>query len=118
MVVVTSLLRSFRCAGRGVLLACRGRNMRIMVGAAIAVIVVAALCGVSRTHWAILVLCIGVVLSAEAMNSAIERCIDQIERRYDRDVRDIKDLAAGAVLLISGVAAIVGGVVLWPYLAP
>jgi diacylglycerol kinase len=118
MVAVTSLLRSFRCAGRGIVLACRDRNMRIMLGAAIAVIVVAALCSVSSLHWAILVLCIGVVLSAEAMNSAVERCIDQIELRYDREVRDIKDLAAGAVLLISVVAAIVGGVVLWPYLAP
>ena len=71
----------------------------------------------SRLHWTILALCIGTVLTAETMNSAIERLMDRIEPRYDQPVRDIKDLAAGAVLLISGVAAIVGAIVLWPYLA-
>jgi len=118
MVVVIPLLKSFRHAGRGLLLASRDRNMRIMLVGAITVIVVAALCSVSSVHWAILVLCIGVVLTAEAVNTAIERLVDHIEPRYDDNVRDIKDLAAGAVLLISAVAAIVGGVVLWPYLAP
>lgn len=118
MVVVKPLFKSFRHAGRGLLLASRGRNMRIMLIGAIAVIVVAALCDVTSAHWAILALCIGMVLTAEAVNTAVERLMDHIEPRYDDNVRDIKDLAAGAVLLLSGVAAVVGAIVLWPYLAP
>jgi diacylglycerol kinase len=117
MVTVTMLLRSFRNAGRGIALSLRGRNMRIMIVVAIAVVAAAALCEVSGTSWAILLACIGVVLSAETMNSAMERCMDHIEPGYDDAVRDIKDLAAGAVLLVSGIAAIVGGIVLWPYVA-
>jgi len=107
--------RSFRCAWRGLTLAARGRNFRIMLVVALAVIALGVIVGVSGTSWAILLVCIAGVLAGEAMNTAIERLADQIEQRYDQSIGDIKDLAAGAVLLGSGIAALVGVVVFWPY---
>jgi diacylglycerol kinase len=116
MSFVANVARSFRYAWHGVRYAGRERNMRIMLAAAAAAILLAALCDLSSTHWAIVSLCIGGVLGAEAMNSAIERLADQIERKYDADIRDIKDAAAGAVLLVSLGAAVTGIIIFWAYL--
>ena len=38
-----------------------------------------------------------------------------MEREYDEDIRAVKDLAAGAALLASGLAATIGVIVFWPY---
>jgi diacylglycerol kinase (ATP) len=110
-----NLANSFRCAGRGLRLAGRARNLRIMVGAFLAVIVLAAICDVSATHWAVLLLCGSVVLAAEMLNTSIEVLADHIQREYHEDIRTTKDLAAGAVLLTAGLAAVVGVIVFWPY---
>jgi diacylglycerol kinase len=106
---------SFRCAARGIRIATTGRNFRLMLVAATVVVIAAIALDVSATSWAILLVCVGSVLGAEAMNTAIERLADRVDRGYDRDIGDVKDLAAGGVLLVSMLTAAVGVVVLWPY---
>jgi len=59
--------------------------------------------------------CIGAVLGAEALNSAIERLADRVQPEQDPAIHDVKDLSAGAVLVLSVATAVVGVVVLWPY---
>lgn len=51
-------------------------------------------------------LCV-VTLAFEMVNGAIERICDKIQPNYDRDIKKIKDLAAGAVLLISAITFVV-----------
>jgi diacylglycerol kinase len=77
-----------------------------------AVVIAAALAlGCTVHDWAILMLCIGLVLMAELFNSAIENFFHgQDERVKARNYRAL-DIAAGAVLLASLVAAVVGGLV-------
>ena len=79
------------------------------------VVVAGVVLRVSPVEWAVLVLCIGVVLAAEAFNSAIERIADYLTLERDDRIRDIKDLAAGAVLLCAIAAATVGCVIFLPY---
>lgn len=110
-----NLAKSFRCAGRGVWLAGQGRNLRIMLGVFLAAIVLAAAYDVSATHWAVLLICGGVVLSGEMLNTSIEALADYLQQEYDEDIRTIKDLAAGAVLVAAGLAGTVGVIVFWPY---
>jgi undecaprenyl-diphosphatase len=105
----------FRCAARGVGLAVRQRNLRIMLGAACAVIAAAAICDVSDVRWAVLLLCIASVLGAEIFNSAIEKLADRVEPGYDNEIRDTKDMAAAGVLTISCITAVIGVIVFWPY---
>ncbi len=112
---MATFAKSFRYALRGITLASRGRNFRIMLAFALGVGALAAVLDVSGTSWAILLVCIGGVLAGEAMNTAIEMLCDQIESRYDRAIGDVKDVAAGAVLLASVLAALVGVIVFWPY---
>ena len=71
---------------------------------------------VSPGEWICLFLCIGVVLSAEAMNSAIEWLADTLHPEMDPGIRLAKDAAAGSVLVASLAAAIVGAIVFFPKL--
>jgi diacylglycerol kinase len=110
-----NLARSCRCAGRGIWLAAQARNLRIMLGVFVAVIVLAAAYEVSATRWAVLFICGSVVLSGEILNTSVETLANYVQREYDEDIRTIKDLAAGAVLLTAVFAGAVGVIVFWPY---
>ena len=58
----------------------------------------------------------GLVLAAEAINTAIEIDIDLTSPQYHPFARDTKDVAAGAVLIAAITAAIVGAFVFVPHL--
>jgi diacylglycerol kinase len=73
-----NLADSFRCAGRGLWLAGRGRNLRIMFGVFLAVVVLATAFDVSGTSWAVLLVCASVVLTAEVLNTSIEELCDYV----------------------------------------
>ncbi len=112
------LWESFRDAGRGVWRCLQTeRNMRVHLGAAIIVIAAGALCGVSPAEWACLLLAVGLVTAAEAMNTAVERLCDFVKAEQDPKIGVIKDIAAGAVLLSALFAAAVGAVVFFPAVA-
>lgn len=66
---------------------------------------------VSATEWLILLIFIGLVLMAEAFNTAIEKLCDFVHPDQHPKIGIIKDLSAGAVLLISITAAIVGVII-------
>ena len=115
MGLLGNMVNSFRCAGRGLWLAGHARNLRIMLGVFLAVVVLTAVCDVSTTRWAVLLICGSAVLTTEVLNTSIEAFADYVQREYDEDIRTIKDLAAGAVLLTAAVAGAVGVIVFWPY---
>lgn len=57
---------------------------------------------------AVLVICMGLVLSAELFNSSLERIARAITSSNDPQIKQSLDMAAGAVLTVSGFAAVVG----------
>lgn len=109
-------LRSFRYAFRGLVVGWSGPNFRIQVLAAVTVLFLAVVYTVTRTDLALLLVAITIVLSAELANTAVERVCDLIADRHglgiDPRIRDIKDLAAGAVLVAALGAAAIGLTVL------
>lgn len=108
-------LRSFVFAFRGVRLASRGRNFRVMFALAVAASALGFAVGLTRGEWIAIVLCIAVVLAAESVNSAIEALADTVHPDRHPGIAATKDLAAGASLLLSLSAAIVGVLVFWPH---
>lgn len=72
--------------------------------------------GISATEWCIVILCFGLVLMAEAFNTAIERLVDLVSPDFHPLAGTIKDVAAGAVLLGAIAAAIVGCIIFIPYI--
>ena len=61
-----------------------------------------------------LIIVIGFVWVAEFFNTAIERIMDFISPGQHPEVRFIKDMSAGAVLLAALTAAITGGIIFIP----
>jgi diacylglycerol kinase (ATP) len=72
--------------------------------------------GVSRPEFIILSLAVILVLSAEMLNSAIEAVVDLLSPEFAEKARIAKDIAAGAVLITAFGAAVLGYVILFPYI--
>lgn len=81
---------------------------------ALAVIILGWYVGISNLEWCAICLCIGVVISAEIMNTAIERLCDRVTKQHDPLIKKTKDLASGAVLIVSIMSAIIGLIILSP----
>ena len=106
--MMRAFLRGFGYAFQGLrFCVCRERNFRVHVAAAIYVLLIAPYFLLSRTEWALLLLTIGLVIAAEALNTAIEKAVDLSEKRCET-ARVAKDVAAGAVLLCAITAVGVG----------
>jgi diacylglycerol kinase len=108
-------LKSFSHAGRGLRVLLGQSNARIHLIVALSVIVFAAILRISAGDWAILSLCIALVIALEAVNTAIERVVDLASPEWHALARDAKDLAAGAVLIGAIGAAVAGAIILAPY---
>ncbi len=108
---------SFRHAIRGVLLVIRTQpNAWIHLVATLAVVIAGKLLNVSRGEWLALVIAIGLVWTAEALNTAIEFLADEISLERRERLGLAKDAGAGGVLLASIAAAIIGLIVFVPHL--
>lgn len=107
---------AFGHAGRGMGLLLGETHGRIHAVAAVVVGLLGLWLGISATDWALLVICIAVVLAAEAINTAVERVVDLASPQWQPLARDAKDLAAGGVLITAIGAAVVGVIVFLPYL--
>jgi len=111
--------RSFVYAWRGLAyLVATQHNAWIHLAATIAAIAAGVVFDLSRWEWAWLILAIGLVLAAEAMNSAVEALADVVSPELNVGVGRAKDLAAAAVLILAIVAALIGALVLLPHVFP
>jgi len=58
-------------------------------------------------EWLAFIICIGLVISLEIVNSCLEKTCDLYSTEYDLRIKVIKDLASGAVLVASICALVV-----------
>lgn len=110
-------LRSFTYAFKGIAEVVRHQaNMQIHVVVMVLVLITAAFLPLRTTEWALILICMGMVLSAELMNSALEYLTDLISPDYHSLAGKAKDAAAGAVLVCAFVSVLVGLLILGPKL--
>lgn len=69
---------------------------------------------ISQAEWIVQILAIGLVLGIEGLNTAIEKMSDYVQPEYDEKIGFIKDISAGAVMLVSLAASIVGLIIYVP----
>ena len=91
-------------------------NARIHLVAAVAVVSAGVYLDVTPSDWRWLVLSIGWVWFAEAVNTSIERLCDVVTREIHPGIKIAKDVAAAAVLISAISAATIGALVFIPYL--
>ena len=110
-------IRSFGYAWKG-LRQCIGKEQNLSFHLITTIIVIGAgiLFDITRTEWMIIILCIGMVVAAELFNTAIERLVDLVSPERHPIAGQVKDIAAGAVLVCAVAAAIIGLIIFIPYL--
>jgi diacylglycerol kinase len=109
--------RSFRAALRGFgWLIVSERHFQLHLVAAVAAILLGLILGLTLVEWAVLVLTIGLVLVAEAINTAIEHTIDLTVRQIHPLARTAKDVGAAGVLIAAFISVLVGCLLFLPKL--
>ncbi len=91
-------------------------NARIHLGATVVVVAAGFLCKLSAGEWMAIVAVIGMVWTAEGLNTAIEAVVDLVSPEYHPLAGRAKDVAAGAVLCAAIAAVVIGVIVFGPRL--
>ena len=111
------LFKSFSHATRGIIYAFKEeRNFQIEVIVAILVLFLMVLYPLTAIERSLLLVMIAFVLTMELLNTCFERMLDMLKPHVHPYVKVIKDLVAGAVLLASAFAFIVGLLIFLPFL--
>jgi len=92
--------------------------MRVHAAFTLAVVALGAALRITAGEWCAVLLAAGLVWAAELANTAIEWLADRVSREREDAIRDVKDVAAGAVLAASIAAAVVGLIIFLPRLLP
>lgn len=109
------LIRSFRYAASGILVCFKTQsNFRIHILAATVAVIAGAGLQISRLQWAIIAICISMMLVTELLNTAIEKICDHVNPSYHPHIKIIKDMAAGAVLVVAMMSIIAGALIFIP----
>ena len=90
------------------------RNFRVHLLVSILAVTAAVILDIANWQWVIICVCIALVLSAELMNTAIEKLCDHVNPGLHPQIRLIKDMAAAAVLLLSVMSVVAGAAILIP----
>ena len=108
-------LKSFGCALKGIATTIkRERNIKVQLSIAVVALALGGLLLRSSLEWVAIILCCCCVIAAELLNTAIEHVVDLVSPGWDELAGKAKDAAAGAVLVVSAAAAIVGLIVFVP----
>lgn len=93
------------------------RNARIQLVIFSLVIVAGVILQLNRFEWLWLFLASAIVLALEAINTSIELLADVYTLEFNSKIKQVKDIAAGAVLIASIFACIVGLIIFIPHLS-
>ena len=105
------ILKSFKYAIRGIIYTIRNeRNMRVHSVVSLCVVLLSFFFNLSAEKYCILGLVISFVIVSEVINSSLESLIDLCAKDYNSIAKASKDMAAGAVLIASITAVVVGGI--------
>ena len=111
------LVKSFAFALHGFLVALKEqRNLRIHLFISALVLAVAYLLEINFLEFSILLLCMGLVISLELVNSSIEGLVDLISPEKKALAGKIKDISAAAVLVAAVTASLVGIIIFGSHL--
>ena len=110
-------IKSFKYAFEGIHYAFKNdQNLLVHLLIAFLVINISIALRVSPYEMGILGLTMMMVITAEMINSAIEKMVDLITKEHRQEAKIAKDVAAGMVLLTAIAAVIIGTLIFLPYI--
>lgn len=108
-------IKSIGYAFKGAILLIKTESsIKIQFAIAILVTVAGFFFKISNTEWILQFLAIGLVMSIEGLNTAIEEIANFIHPEHHKKIGVIKDIAAGAVFIASVFAIIIGFIIYLP----
>lgn len=111
-----TVIASLEFAWTGILTAIKEeRNMRSHLVSAVLAICAGFIFQITRLEWLFLIISIFLVIAFEMVNSAIENVVDLAsDYHFSMLAKYAKDMAAGAVLIISLLAVLIGTIIFIP----
>ena len=108
-----SQLESFAVAFKGIGRAFKTEvHMRVHLVFAIAALLACWLLHVEAWGWCVVIVCIGMVIAAEVLNTAFEALCDKVSPEFHPLIKVAKDAAAGAVLVLA-IASVIAGLIVY-----
>jgi diacylglycerol kinase len=93
------------------------RNLRTHTVLTILVVAAGLYFNINRWDWAILLLCITIMVAVELLNTALEYLVDMlVDGRHSYHAKQVKDIAAGACLVTATGTGVTGILIFLPYL--
>jgi diacylglycerol kinase len=112
-----SRLKSFAYAFRGLFYVFISEpNARIHIGILLLVIIAGLLLHIATIEWIMVVICSGMVIAAEVINTSIEKLVDMVSPGINEKAGIVKDIAAGAVLITVFISIITGLLIFVPHI--
>ena len=112
---VVNRIKSVGFALRGAFLLVRTEaSIKIQVFLALVMTALGFYYEISNTEWILQIFAIGTVMGTEGMNTAIEKICDYVQPEFDPKIGFIKDISAGAVMIVSIAASIIGLIIYLP----
>ena len=109
------LKNSFKYAFAGIFTALKKeQNMKIHFIISILVILAGIILKINTTEWIICLMLIGIVISLELVNTSIEQVVDIAMPEINEKAKIAKDVAAGAVLVVAIISAVIGLIIFIP----
>lgn len=111
------MIRSIACAFRGIyLLLRRERNFQIHAIAFVLVCTVGLYYQIHAAEWCLILLTSGLVFGLEGVNTSLEKLCDEVTEERKESIRNIKDIAAGSVLIAALIALGIAGFIFYPHI--
>ena len=112
---VKARIKSFGHAFNGLKSLITGEhNFRIHLATVAVVLVLASILHLSAYEWVALVLVMGLVISLEVINTAVEKMADIVSPEKSNTIKTIKDVLAAGVLIGAITAVIIGCLIFLP----
>lgn len=109
-------LKSFLFALNGIKASLGEVNLRIHLVVALLAVAAGLYCGITEAEWLSIVFAMGLVISTELINTAIEHLVNLVSPQHQPAAGKVKDIAAGAVLVSAVTAAVIGLIVFAKYI--
>ena len=112
-----TFLGGFKYAGQGIITGIQEENnLLVQFSASMLVVFFGVALRISLIEWCICFIMCFLVMALELVNTSFENLCDRVTMKKDQNIKKIKDISAGAVLMMSICAVIIAGIIFIPKL--
>jgi diacylglycerol kinase len=106
----------FGNAWKGILTGIQHRSILIQMILGLCAVAAGLIMKLTAVEWCLVVICIGSVIGTEMLNTCIEKICNMYSMEYRSDIKIIKDIAAGAVLIVSIMSFVTALIILFQHI--